>query len=206
MGDWQCDCGGDALKRSVIINTACLGDTTTRNSQKMALHASRLYALRHWIIPSYLNNKYVDELIVVGEYEAGDGYRYVSVPSVHKTCVDALAQRQAGFEAATGDWLVFQHDDHVLDEWFGLDARADVLSPMRVRTGVGRLNNGEAAFNPSPYISGHCAVYKRAVLEACPWGAVPPQHTWDCAHTAQIRAAGFTINWTDAMRIRDVES
>lgn len=191
---------------SVIVNTACLGDPTTRNSQQIGLHATRAYALKHWIIPSYLADPHISELIVVGEFEAGDGYRYIWMPSIHKSCVDALSQRQAGFDAASGDWLVFQHDDHTLAPGWqnGLDVRADVLNPTRWRAGA-RLNNGEADFNPAPYISGHCAVYKRRVLETCPWGSVPPQHTWDQAHTAQIRTADFSISWTDAMRVRDVE-
>jgi hypothetical protein len=176
-------------------------------------HSMRLYALRSFIIPFYLSDPHVSEVIVVGEYEDGPGYTYLNVPSKHYSSADALAQRQAGFEASTGDTIIFQHDDHILDpKWASnLDSRADVLIPQRwtrLRSSTPeRLNNGEPECNPGvkEYISGHCAIYKRAVLEVCPWGKVPQIRTWDCQHTWQIRDAGFRVTRSDTLKVWDVE-
>ncbi|KKK90453.1 hypothetical protein LCGC14_2722840, partial [marine sediment metagenome] len=154
---------------------------------------------------------------------------YIEVPSEHFSCVDALAQRQAGFERSTGDVVVFQHDDHMflppdyyelsigMSPGWGTPAykQIDVLVPARytrLRDVNGeRLYNGEDRFPFSgspdvPYISGHCAIYRREVLEACPWGNVEEQFTWDIRHTEQIRDAGFKIEWSDALRAWDVEA
>lgn len=158
------------------------------------------------------------ELIVVGEWEecahTTYKYKYVPLPSRHFNCADALAQRQAGFEASTGDVVIFQHDDHLIERPH-FTANRDypvtsfgswgVLVPTRWtrgRTLRGEmLNNGRR----DGYISGHAAAYRREVLEACPWGQVPEVFTWDIEHTNMIRAAGFEIAWSDPWRVWDVE-
>ncbi len=221
---------------SLCINTCANGtkaaDTLSSGRQP---HAQRSFALRNFILPAALADPTFDEVIVVGEWEPGNGYIYIEVPSVHFSCVDALAQRQAGFERSKGDWVVFQHDDHLLDplplaEVFGtitwkenfIVFDEDVLVPSRytrLRNVNGeRLSNGEQKlcndetcdFMDEPlekgYISGHCAIYRREVLEKCPWGNVDKVHTWDVAHTAQIRAADFNIEWSDALRVYDCEA
>ena len=195
----------------------------------------RSFALRNFILPAALADPTFSEVIVVGEWEPGDGYIYIESPSEHFSCVDALAQRQAGFERSTGHKVVYQHDDHMLqvtdpytliasmDPDWGTPAhkQIDVLVPARYT----RLRNvnGERLFNGAPitglgdassavtpfskgYISGHCAIYRREVLKKCPWGGVEKVHTWDIEHTAQIRGAGFTIEWSSALKVWDVEA
>jgi hypothetical protein len=168
----------------------------------------RAYALRNFLIPRYVDEPAIDELIVAGEWEEGEGYTYVPCPSTYFNCRDALAQRQAGFEASTGDVVIFQHDDHLLESRYQLRQElndgADVVVPgrwTRLRDPDGEpLNNGYP-----DYISGHCALYQRAVIERCPWKDVPPEYTWDQAHTQQIRAAEFTIVWARHLTCWDVE-
>ena len=211
---------------SLVINTCANGPKAaeTLSSGKQP-HAQRAFVLRNFILPAALADPTFDEVIVAGEWEPGNGYIYIEVPSVHFSCVDALAQRQAGFERSTGDFIMFQHDDHIFDpelaiiDWRGEASREvdialsspewDVLVPSRytrLRDVNGeRLFNGEAGPDMLGYVSGHCAIYRREVLEKCPWGDVPKQHTWDLAHTAQIRAAGFTIEWSEALRCYDIE-
>ena len=228
---------------SLVINTCANGtkaaDTLSSGRQP---HAQRSFALRNFILPAALADPTFDEVIVAGEWEPGNGYVYIEVPSVHFSCVDALAQRQAGFERSAGDWVVFQHDDHILEdrpEWSWkmrvdniTEAEADILIPSRYT----RLRNvnGERLYDGEPksrtvghaasilddppqmdttcvietggYISGHCAIYRREVLEKCPWGEVAKIHTWDVAHTMQIRDAGFNIEWSDALRVYDCEA
>ena len=220
---------------SLVINSCANGpkaaETLSSGGQS---HMQRSFALRNFILPAALADPTFSEVIVVGEWEPGDGYIYIESPSEHFSCVDALAQRQAGFERSTGDWVVFQHDDHLLknpivdyDEEtalhkiYRIKQKFDVLIPARYT----RLRdvNGERLFNGAPitgpgdassavnpfskgYISGHCAIYRREVLEKCPWGGVEKVHTWDIEHTKQIRDAGFTIEWSDALRVYDCEA
>ena len=227
---------------SLVINTCANGPKAAKTlSSGKQPHAQRAFALRNFILPAAIADPAFSEVIVVGEWEPGNGYIYIEVPSERFSCVDALAQRQAGFERATGDWIVFQHDDHLLenDLWNGdpyefssklIDSlsgiQTDVLVPARytrLRNVNGeKLFSGEAKYGtdsiedcegqswPVPlargYISGHCAIYRREVLERCPWSSVRKTFTWDTVHTAQIREAGFSINWSDVLRCYDVEA
>lgn len=213
---------------SLIINTAAAAPHAKHvlSSGKVP-YSWRAYALKNFILPRYCSDPYIDEVIVSGIWEEGEGYKYVRVPPIHFNWADCIAQRQAGFEAASGDVLIFQHDDHVLEracilidprdqttvylshymspEGTADNKQYDVLSPARytrARVFAGeRLNAGEA----EKYIDGHLAIYRREVIGRCPWKEVPAQFTMDVAHTKQIRAAGFNIVHTDAVRCWDVE-
>ena len=124
-----------------------------RSSGKM-FYGYRSYALRNWILPQYIADPYIDEVIVVGDFEEGEGYQYVPCPSVKFNWSDCIAQRHEGFLASSGDVVIFQHDDHVFDKnssnliWARLGLQ-DVLSPARytrLRKVEGeRLNAGEPA-------------------------------------------------------------
>ena len=214
---------------SLVINT-CAGGTKAAEtlSSGRQPHEQRAFALRNFTLPAALADPTFNEVIVAGEWEPGNGYVYIEVPSKHFSCVDALAQRQAGFERSTGHKVVFQHDDHMLqvtdpytlsasmDPDWGTPAhkQIDVLIPARytrLRDVNGeRLRNGEPQNNINVYtlgyVSGHCAIYRREVLEKCPWGDVPEKFTWDIEHTKQIRAAGFNIEWSSALKVWDVEA
>lgn len=192
---------------SVIINTCAGRVSNNTKSFGGQPYVWRAYALQNFILPAYIADPGIDEIIVVGEWYPGEGYTYVEAPSIHFSSDDALHQRQAGFEAATGDVLIFQHDDHILDPTF-----TDVLEACAVYVVVPqrwtRLRNaeGERLPNGEPhYISGHCAIYRREVLKFCPWSAVPVCRTWDIEHTKQIRAANFSVHWSDTLRVWDCE-
>ena len=86
---------------SLIINTAA-GVSRDIKSSGGVPHDRRGYALRNFILPSYTVSGMFDEIFVVGEWESGEGYEYIHCPSEHFSCVDALQQRQAGFEASNG--------------------------------------------------------------------------------------------------------
>ncbi len=191
---------------SVCINTAALAPHAKHVMSSGGVPYSwRAYALKNFILPRYVGAEYIDEVIVTGIWEEGEGYTYVHVPAQHFNWADCIEQRHAGFEASSGDVLVFQHDDHMLDLWLGAVQGWDVISPARytrARTFSGeRLNAGEA----DGYIDGHCSIYKREVIERCPWSNVPRAFTMDIAHTKQVKAAGFNIVWTDNVRCWDVE-
>lgn len=218
---------------SLIINTCALQESMYNTTPAGVPYNTRAYALRNWILPQYLSDPYIDEVIVVGSWEEGEGYQYIPSPSKYFSCVDALEQRQLGFEASKGDVVIFQHDDHVLSnpytgpyynrsnslqdlvEYAGEENDyifADVWSPARytrLRFVNGeRLNNGEPGYNehvpPSGHLSGHCAIFRREVIEQCPWTDAQKVFTWDHSMTQAVVVAGFKIVWTDAIKCWDV--
>lgn len=198
------------MNLSVVINTCALGPraASVTGSTTPTPHSARAYALHEFILPTLASDPNVSEVIVVGEFEEGDGYVYVPCPSRAFSCVDALAQRQAGFEASSGDVVLFMHDDHALDAraswylkhlWRFFDA--DVVVPTRLQRRPAKvLNNGLPA-----YVGGHAAAYARWTLEAAPWGAVPKVHTWDVEHTRMLREAGARIVESHETHVYDIE-
>src|SRR3990167_7082867 len=209
------------MSLSVLINT-CAQDTA------LSRFATRIYAMRTFILPAYCGDAGIAEVIVSGVWEPGEGYTYVPVLGQHNNIFDAARQRQAALEVATGDFLVFQADDHLCDRTI-LDAPQlmddrglDVLVPMRLTRMRGRieyLNNGEPGCDLAQwngYVLWHGAIYRRSALVACPWDTIPmPQQTpdqvargfysLDVAHTAQLRAAGQCIDWSTKVHLWDVE-
>lgn len=197
------------MTTSMIINTAAEAPHAKHvNSSGGVPYSWRAYALQNFILPAYIESPLIDEVIVAGHWHSGRGYSYVPVEAVHFNWADCIAQRQAGFEVASGDTLIFQHDDHLLERHPALTAifpDIGVVSPdrfTRARLVEGeRLNSGAA----NGYIDGHCAIYKRKVIERCPWKDVPMKFVVDKLHTEQIVAAGFKIVWTETIRVQDVE-
>ena len=200
------------MRLSVVINTCCLGPRAHEitGSWTFTPHALRAYSLGNFILPFYRADASIDEILVAGEFVEGEGYRYVPCPSTHFSCIDALAQRQAAFEAATGDVIVFHHDDHMIDYTFAAKlktadmTKVDVILPERRRRTMGGhevLNNG----GKDGYISGHCVVMTREACEKAPWNAVQHVFEWDVSHTRLIAAAGLRALHTDLIWCWDVE-
>jgi hypothetical protein len=204
----------EEMKISVVVNTCCLGPRAHEitGSCSPTPHALRAFSLGNFILPFYEADSNIDEIIVVGEFVEGPGYTYVPSPSRHFSCVDALAQRQAGFEASTGDLIIFTHDDHMIDYTFAATLRAmqpfpegvEVVLPQRRRRtfeGHTILNNGR----DEGYISGHAVVMARAACEKAPWRDVDEIHQWDRSHTNLIARAGLGARWSDDLWVWDVE-
>jgi hypothetical protein len=193
---------------SLVVNTACLGlRAGAILSSGKRPHDLREFLLKCFIIPEAMANPAISEIIVAGEFEPGEGYTYVRAPSVYFNCRDALHQRQRGFEAATGDVILFQHDDHLVQGDFPpMEVFTDtqVVVPQRrtrMRQAIGeRLNAGEGR-----YVSGHAAFYSREAITKCPWGQVPKVYQWDRAHTEQLLDAGFRVGMADQMMAWDIE-
>ena len=208
---------------SVIINTCALERNTHSKTPQGVPYNSRAYALRNFILPRYIADPYISEIIVVGSWEEGEGYRYIHSPSKYFSAVDALEQRQIGFEVSRNNILVFQHDDHFIElDWnvyrdldlgFSLSSGYDVVSPARytrLRNVSGeRLNGGEPGYNQwstsEGHINGHCAIFSREVIEKCPWTSANKIFTWDISMTQNIKAAGFKIIWHESIKCWDVE-
>ncbi len=199
---------------SVIVNTAALGEVSAAVlSSGGVQHGLRTTLLRERLLPRLLRDPDVGEVIVVGEWESGEGYRYVPCNSVNYDCTDALEQRQRGFEASTGRLVVFLHDDHIpADDFFqvlreyDVSPAWDVLVPIRraldSEGSVHNLENGRQ----EGYVMGHCSVLRRAVCERAPWRRVPKVYTWDICATLLWRDANAKILWADDLVVYDLEA
>lgn len=204
----------DAPRISLIVNTCCLGPRAheVTGSCSPTPHQVRSFALGCFMLPFYCADTNIDEVIVVGEFVEGPGYKYIHSPSTHFSCIDALAQRQAGFEAASGDVLVFTHDDHFLDYTFGARLRAmlpwpegvEIVLPQRRRrtfSGHNILNSGR----DEGYLGGHVVIMTRQACETVPWRDVDAVHEWDRAMTNLCVRRSVGARWTDDLWAWDVE-
>lgn len=161
------------------------------------------------VIPSCISQAF-DEVLVVGSHHEGTGYRYIDVPDVTRTTLDALIKRDVGTVATDADVLVYLADDHALIGHFGRSLRMltddyDILVPSRYvqhpEKGVLHIPNGEEG----GYCAGHCGVFRRRVIQDRPWMAQPHHPNWDWYATQNQRAAGFKVEWTTALSIEDLE-
>ena len=203
------------MRLTVVINTCALGPraTETTSATNGAVYAARRYALGNFILPAYLEDDFISEVVVVGEWCEGDGYTYIHSPSRYFSSDDAVAQREAAAKVATGDIIVFQHDDHILHPKAAKELvmtemnGADVLVlPRFVRSRLGDLTKPNGSGATPPYIGGHCAAYTRDAISRVPWRAVPAIREWDQAQTMLMRASGLKISWpTNTPRVYDCE-
>lgn len=211
---------GPRMSLSVVIATSCLAPDAERNISsggKGRPHAERAWLLRNVILPCYTRwfPERFREIIVVGEYEEGEGYTYLPFPSVYRNCADALLKRQAGFDALihkSVEWVLFQHDDHLWDPQNLIpNTGAYVLSPSRwtrARGEAEQLNDGmNLAYSPSDrYVNGHACLMKPHVFrEGFKWTDAPPVFTWDISITARLQDLGIPIAYAPEVRTWDME-
>jgi len=187
---------------SLIINTAC-GDPIIgerRNLYRSATYQQRIDLLATQVLPRVQG---FDEVIIAGVFpklltEQFPDFRFVHVPAQRHDRWDALAQRETGARWATGDILVFCHDDHAPGETLAdylrsMPPTTDILVPKRVHLKNGAsMNNGRA----DGYMGGHCYAMRRWI-----WASIPlttaPDEFWDIYLTPLWRTAGASIVWTD---------
>jgi len=197
------------MKISLIINTAALDPWALAQGGNMFRSAQ--YNSRAALLRSTLSDKLLkdfDEVIVAGVFEEGEGYNYVEVAPRFRDRRDALWQREIGARHATGDILVFCHDDHRPGDNFGaiLDISEpwDLLIPKRVHgiTGATLINGSEA--DPQ-YMGGHCLAMKRWLWAEVPWTSVDTEY-WDVPMTKLWRSAGAELLWSDEVEHLDIEA
>lgn len=196
------------MKLSLIINTASLDPyvAARHNMYRKAQYGTRAALLRERVLPSAVG---FDEVLVVGQFEGGDGYRYVEFKPRFRDRRDALWQREMGARVSTGDILVFAHDDHAMGDGFADTLRGmvddeswDLLCPQRVHGITGdTLNNGEG----NDYMGAHALVMRRWLWAAVPWNSLNTEY-WDTSMTRLWREAGGHIVWTDQLQHIDVEA
>ena len=47
------------------------------------------------------------------------------------------------------------------------------------------------------YAGGHGAIYRRYVVEDCPFGAGPHHRLWDLLHSKWAHSCGYNFAWSD---------
>jgi len=206
---------------SIIINTcagtkdpAILNRRGSRDNSGKKPYAERAAKLRE-VLGRYRDlDRESFEVIVVGEWEPGEGYLYINDPGKLKDPSDQAQQRHTGMLAAKGDVLVFLNDDHYIP-------LADFAKVRQVAEEFGAVGpthhcifNGEDHGLPhmglnagSPYIPGHASIFKREVIEAVPWSLVANyKGCTDVDHCRCLEKRGFTPERrTDLVRVYDIE-
>ena len=171
--------------------------------------AKRRALLDTEVMPSVLVAGF-DEVVVVGEYHAGEGYRYLEVPPLTQSTTDALVKRDVGTLATTSDWLFYVCDDHAVRKlgtvptdptMIGVPARYCHVENMTVL-----LNMGLDERDPdSPYCGGHAGLYSRPLIQSHPWSTMPHDRLWDLYASRIFVRAGATLKSLPDWEIEDLE-
>jgi hypothetical protein len=177
--------------------------------------AKRLQLLDDLIMPS-VTAQCFDEIVVVGDYHSGEGWRHLPFRPVFGNTIDALWKRDVGTVATSSDYIVYLCDDHRLHPDFSKDL-AKVLSEnpknvfaparfcIRNKKHIG-LNMGFHADPDRAYIGGHCGIFPRSAIQQVPWGISPLHANWDYLHSRALLGHGFILCFFhDACFIEDIE-
>lgn len=167
------------------------------------------------VLPSVVGQPFT-EILVVGDYHDGDGYRYLHVPPVTGTTIDALIKRDTAAVATEAETLVYLCDDHRLSPVFWDDLQMylpepwDLLAPSRYTVREGNtipLNMGRR----EGYIGGHGIVARRSALRILPWMAGLHRgdmaRIYDVTHTHDAVQRGVRVSYADdgVLGIEDIE-
>ena len=167
------------------------------------------------VLPSVMGHPFT-EILVVGQYRDGNGYRYLHVPSVTGTTVDGLIKRDTAAVATEAPVIVYLCDDHRLsptfyDELEGyLPDEWDLLAPSRYTMREGMqipLNMGRR----EGYIGGHGIIVRRSALRILPWMAGlhkgDAARIWDVTHTLDAAKRGVRVAYAPdgVLGIEDIE-
>lgn len=213
---------------SVVIATSALAQgADTQPSSAGVPYGERAWLLRSIILPAYTRYfaERFREIVVVGEWEPGEGYTYVPFPSVYRNCADALLKRQVGYDSLRKQtsWVLFQHDDHLWDPTNLVDPREPnyVLSPSRwVRHPMLQAQNDgflrsfaddgwrslKLASPDESYVNGHVCLMKPHIFrDGFKWTDAPPTFTWDVSVTARLRELNVPIRYAPELRTWDME-
>lgn len=160
-------------------------------------------------MPSVLGQGF-EEVVVVGPYHSGAGYRHLLVPPITRTTNDALVKRDVGLMATTSEYAVFLCDDHRLDPFFNIALKDSPLSekrigvPARIATRgpkVIPLNTGYK----DAYCGGHGMVVHRSAIQEVPFTIAPHHRNWDVLHSQMLTSRGYELVELPDCIIEDVE-
>lgn len=176
--------------------------------------AKRWPLVRDQILPQVLRESF-DEIVVAGDGEAGTGYRFLDIPLITGTTIDALIKRDAAAVATESEYLCYLSDDHRPVPGFTQALRdylqnhaAQVVIPARttwrqVEDGFVYydLNSGAA----EGYCGGHAGIFARSVLQQYPWACAPHDLLWDLTHSRHLQSLGVEFHYAPAVMVEDVQ-
>lgn len=159
------------------------------------------------VLPSVVGQGF-DEVVVVGDYVSGNGYRHIPFRPIYRNTSDAQFKRDVGTLVTSSEWLVYLCDDHALDDHFVVNfplrfQRGIIGVPHRVTKRNGRvipLNMGLPE-----YCGGHAGVYHRSAIQQVPWQLAPLHPNWDVLHSRMLLARGYELVPLPDCVIVDVE-
>lgn len=214
-------------KLSLIVNTAALDPRIggRSNPHRRSRYMNREHLLRDEILPAVREQDW-DEVLVVGQWEPGEGYEYIEMEPRYRDRRDALWQRDLGFRASTGDILTFCHDDHRPGDGYAEKLRNliddpsfpewDILVPKRIHAETGEeMNNGHPKwsaldgrpmeFRKDGYMGGHCCTFRRWVPARIPWTTLDTEF-WDTEMSRIWRQAGAEMVFAEDLVHLDLEA
>jgi hypothetical protein len=168
------------------------------------------------IMPSVIEQGF-DEVVVVGDFHSGEGWRHLPFRPVFGNTIDAQWKRDVGAVATRSSHIVYLCDDHRLHPDFSRDFAATapqertktIVVPTRFTVRDGKhigLNMGWPGYMGKPYAGGHCGIFPRIAIESVPWGVAPLHPNWDFFHTQVLLEHGFTFTFmSDSCFIEDIE-
>ena len=170
------------------------------------------------VLPSVVAHGF-DEVVVVGDFHSGSGWRHLPFPPLTGTTVDAQLKRDVGTAATSSDVLLFLCDDHRLHPDFSQDLAVilteqplgptDIIIPARfcVRESekIG-LNMGYPGYMGRMYVGGHAGIFPRTLLQQVPWSIAPFHPNWDFYHSRILVERGAVLRYqSDRLFIEDIE-
>ena len=167
--------------------------------------ANRVAKVRDIVLPSVLKAAF-DEVLWVGDGFEGDGYRFLAVPKITGTTVDALVKRDTGTLATDASHIFYLCDDHALTHFDRDAAEADIYIPQRWcwRDGQRQTLNSGAE---SGYCGGHAGLFSRDIIMRQPWSTMPHHPNWDLL-ASSVQASMYPpplIRTGDMIVVEDLE-
>lgn len=180
--------------------------------------AKRRQVLDELVMPSVVAQGF-DEVVVVGDYRSGDGWRHLPFRPLTGTTIDALFKRDVGTAATSSDWLFYLCDDHRVHPDFSCDllqfmqecavGPQDVIVPARFCQRDGEkigLNMGWPGYLGHAYCGGHGGIYPRRAVQDVPWSLAPWHPNWDFYFSQILLERGYNFHYMNGTcYIEDVD-
>ncbi len=178
----------------------------------------RRQILDELILPSVVAQGF-DEVVVVGDFHSGPGWRHLPFRPLTGTTIDALFKRDVGTAATYSDRILYLCDDHRVHPDFSRDlARLlqetqmdgkDVIVPARFCERDGEkigLNMGWPGYLGHAYCGGHGGIFPRTAIQEVPWSIAPWDPNWDYYHSRMLMDRGYAFHYQSGdCYIEDVE-
>lgn len=178
----------------------------------------RRMLLDELIMPSILAQSF-DEVMVVGDFHSGPGWRHLPFRPLTGSTIDALFKRDLGAMATSSDWLFYLCDDHRVHPDFSKDLATlmqgrtfgpkDVIVPARFCERNGEkigLNMGWPGYLGQAYCGGHGGIFPRAAVQDVPWSLAPWDPQWDFHYSRILLDRGYQFHYMSGdCFIEDIE-